>query len=566
VALSQETLEALDRLSPVLVLAVLALSAIAFTRLTRWSPLDQLRSRLLFGVPWGTLIVVAGLAGVYYLLQGGGRPGGPVATGFRSWSIWYPEGLLLSSFAHSSDGHLISNLTATLAFAPLVEYAWGHLGDGETGTKIGDGGTAARESDGRADGLRRARRLARPGARIGAFVLAVLAVGVAGSLFVPGAVIGFSGVVFAFAGVAIVAAPLGLILAMLGLQVLRLVRAAFESPVVLARAQETFISPSWADVAVQGHLFGLLVGVAVGVALVRHRGLEPDLRYVWFAALAFAVTRSLYALYWYQGGDSYLLFRGLGVAGVFVLAGLIAGAALATDRTLVPRIDLSARELSIGVVLAVVFALALVAIPYNLVTVSATDETADGIEIRDYTVSYAEGAQDRYIGSVGSLIGDAGSVRVSGVIVTSDRRNAWELAASRGELASRGQVAVPVGGAGWRELVVVNRTAWEFVDGNQTYTVTGRRVGADGGQRLFAAPGANSSVRIDNNTIGIRPAPEFYEIVVYENGTASAARIPAVNESVRVAGIGFERDGRVLIATQDGTRIPIARYRPKSST
>lgn len=550
-SISQGTLETLDRVSPAVVLLVLAGSAIALARLTRWSPLEQLRSRLLYGVPWGTIIVVAGLAVVYYVVQGGGRPGGPVATGFRSWSLWYPEGLVLSSFAHSSEGHLLSNLTATLAFAPLVEYAWGHVPDDPNTSRTG----------------RRARWLARPGVRIGLFVVAVVAVGVAGALFVPGAVIGFSGVVFAFAGVAIVATPLALIFAILGLQVLRLVRRAVDAPIVLARAQETFITPSWADVAVQGHLFGLLVGVLLGVALVRRRPDRPDLRYVWFAALVFGVTRSLYAVYWYQGENGYLLFRGLGVAGVFVLAGLVAGAVVATDRTLVSRIDLSGRELSIGLLLAVVFALALVAIPYNLVTVSATGATDDGVEIRDYTVSYAEDVEDRYIGSAGStLFGTAGSVRVSGVVVTSDRRNVWELAASRSELASRGEVTVPVGGPGWRELVVVNRTSWQFIDGNQTYTVFGRQ--ADGGQRqrLFAAPAVNSSVRIDNATIGIRPAADAYEIVVYDADSSQSARIPADNESVRVAGIEFERDERVLLARQDGTRIPIARYRPGSST
>ncbi|ERG88869.1 MAG: hypothetical protein J07HX5_01015, partial [halophilic archaeon J07HX5] len=32
-------------------------------------------------------------------------------------------------------------------------------------------------------------------------------------------------------------------------------------------------------------------------------------------------------------------------------------------------------------------------------------------------------------------------------------------------------------------------------------------------------------------------------------------------ETVTLAGLSFERDDRVLIARQDGTRIPIARYR-----
>lgn len=538
--LSSGLIELLDRISPVLVLVVLALSAVMLARLTQWSPVGRLRQRLVLGVPWGTLVVVAGLAGVYYGVQGGGGPGGPVATGFRSWSLWYPEGLVLSSFAHASNGHLLSNATATLAFAPLVEYVWGHYSATD-----------------------RTNWLGRPVVRIGGFVFAVVGVGLAGSLFVPGAVIGFSGVVFAFAGVAVVTVPLALVFAMLGLQVLRLVQSAFEAPLVLARAQETFVSPSWADTAVQGHLFGLLIGVTVGIVLVRRQDRSPDLRYVWFAALAFGVTRGLYAVFWYQGTDSFLLFRGLGTAGVFVLAGIIAGAVVSTERSIVPRVEITSRELSVGVVLAVLFVLALVAVPYNLVTVGPGETPAAGVEIRDYTVTYAEDVENQYIASAGSsLLGTASSVTVSGVIVTSDQRNVWELAASRAELASRGQTIVPVGGPGWRETVVVNRTAWEFVGGNQTYTVFGHRTGTDERQQLFAAPQANSSVTVDNKTIGIRPTEAFYSVVVYQNGTdRGSVQIPSGNETVTLAGLSFERDDQVLIASQDGTRIPIARYR-----
>lgn len=147
-----------------------------------------LRERFVFGIPWGTVIVLAAVYALYYLLQGGGQDGGPVITGFRSWSLWYPQGTIFSSFAHASESHLLGNLFGALAFAPIAEYAWRHYPDEAVESTEGWRGN--------------------PYARIAVFVVGVFAVGLLGSVIVPGAVIGFSGVVFAFAGFALVTFPI----------------------------------------------------------------------------------------------------------------------------------------------------------------------------------------------------------------------------------------------------------------------------------------------------------------------------------------------------------------------
>lgn len=248
--------------------AALALSLlVSFAVLTRLSDEDglpDLQDRFVLGVPWGTVIVVLGVVAIYYLLQGGNQDGGPVVAGFRSWSIWYPHGMLFSSFAHSSDSHLIGNMLGTVAFAPIVEYAWGHyrVTDGGSGENRSDDATASSDETGQS-------WRTNPSTRIVIFVGVVVVVGLLNSLFVPGAVIGFSGIVFALAGVAIVTQPLATVGAIVGIQVVSLVRLAVISPLTGAISTTRFVSPSWAHVALQGHVFGLIVGVLLAGALLR---------------------------------------------------------------------------------------------------------------------------------------------------------------------------------------------------------------------------------------------------------------------------------------------------------
>jgi membrane associated rhomboid family serine protease len=515
----------------------LALSLVVLARLSDEKLAPPLRERFALGVPWGTLSVVVGVSLVYYLLQGGNSAGGPVVVGFTSWSLWYPQGLVLSAFSHSSDAHLVGNMLGTVAFGSVAEYAWGHYPT----TSATRWDTAVR--------------------RIGLFVLATVLTGLASGLFVPGAVIGFSVVVFAFAGFALVMRPRLTVFAIVALPVVRLLRQAVLHPLVTARSRPVFVTPSWADIALQGHLFGVLVGVVLAVALVRVREGRPDLRYVWFAALVFAVTRSMYAVYWYESADQFVLFRALGTAGVFLLATLVALAACEPDWSL-PRVrSVNTGTVAVGLLVVALAALAVSGLAYNLVSVSPEENVEDGIEIRDYRVAYVEDASGQYISAVELPgVGSPLSANVSGVVVASDRRNAWLLSVPASRLAFEGNTTVAVGDSTFRETVEINRTEWQFTGGNSTYRVVG---GHSGDQTLlFTSEPATGGLRINGSAVRIEPTDDFYDVAVERNNmTVGSARIPPDGETVEIAEISFERTGSTLLARHEETEIAVATYR-----
>jgi membrane associated rhomboid family serine protease len=496
--------------------------------------LDPLRERFLLGVPWGTATVVAGLVAVYYLVQGGGSDSGPVVQGFRSWSVWYPQGVLFSSFAHASEAHLRGNVFGTLTFAPVVEYVWRHRPPADA-------------------------RVQSPYARVGLFVLGVVAVGVVGALFVPGAIIGFSGVVFAFAGFALVVRPLVTVFALLAVRAVRLLYSALTDPVVIAEARPRFVSPSWADTALQGHLFGVLVGVLLAVGLLRLRERYPDLRHVFFAALVFGVVRSLYAIYWFLGADGFVLFQAAGVAGILLFATLVALATLPPDRRLgvgPPPATVAVALLALGVAVLAVSGLA-----YSLVLVSSGEAVEDGVEVQDYSVAYVDGAQDQYVGALELPgVGSPLSATRSGVVVASDRRNAWGLAVSAGELAFDGQATVTVGGPAWRETVFVDRTQWSFVDGNTTFRVRGFH---DNRQRLLhTASPAVGNPRIDGVNVSIAATADGYDLRLRRNdSTLFEGPVPARNETVTTGTLTFERVGDDLFARYGDTELRLAEFK-----
>jgi len=522
----------LEAASLVALVGAVAVAVAVVVRFSDSEWVGTLRDRFVFGVPWGTATVIVALYLVYYLLQGGGSDAGPIVQGFRSWSVWYPQGVVFSSFAHASESHLTGNALGTLAFAPIVEYVWGHYPD-------------------------ESARIRNPSARIGVFVLGVVAVGTADSLFVPGAIIGFSGVVFALAGFALVVRPLGAALAILGIQAVDLLYSALREPVVTAQTRPQLVSPFWADVALQGHLFGMLVGVLLAVALVRLRDRRPDIRYVFFAALVFAVVRSLYAVYWYLGPDEFVLFQAAGAAGVLLFATLVALATLPPDRRL--RVGPPPATVAAGLLVVAVVVLAVSGLAYSLVSVTPGEAVEDGVEVRDYTVAYVEDTDDRYIGSVG-LPGLGGpSARVSGVVVASDRRNAWGVAVPASRLAFDGEATVPVGGLTWRETVHVDRTEWSFLDGNSTYRVEATHDGQP--HLLHTAPPAVGAARINGTTVSIAATSEGYDLVVERNGSIlHAGPMPAHNETLTVEDITFERVDTDLFVRHGDTELRLAEF------
>ena len=505
----------------------------------RWG--RALRRRFVVGVPWGTLAVVGIVLGVYLFLQGGWESWyRPLVIPFRAWSYFYPLGMLTAGFAHTGTNHLIGNLLGTLAFGTLAEYAWGHFP-----TERGSATFSSLRTN--------------PFARVGAFVLGSLAVGVLTAVFSLGPVIGFSGVVFAYAGFALVRYPLGTLVVVLAGGFVDLAYRAIRRPTLISEAQPRFSSPWWADVAIQGHAVGLFVGVVLATLLVRRRGVRPNPAHLFLAALLFAVDRGLWAVYTFLGGSRFELFRAGGLALVLLLAGLVAAAPTASPRTLVGRIDLRSHEAAIGLVLAVLIALSVVAVPYNLLAVTGGGglEDATGVEVRDYTVYYAEGVTDRLVSAV-DVPGINTSVRTSGVIVVSEARGIWWTAYGRSEIAFAGERRVRLGGLGWRESVVVNRTGWSVVGGPTTYKVSLRAPGAE--PRLaWSADPSTAEPTIGGRNVTVYPVDDGFGLLVSRaNVTLGRAPVPAVNGSVEAGGLTVTNTEGKLFAAANGTRVRVA--------
>lgn len=533
-----------------LVLAIgAAVVVLARTRtLAAWRA--TLTDRFVYGVPWGTALVVAGLLFVYFVIQGAwDHPFDPLVLPFRSWSYFYPEGMLVAPFGHNGRGHLVGNLVATLTLAPIAEYAWGHY-----------------PRSGRRSGV-----FARPSGRIAAVVLAVFGMGLVTSLFVPGPLIGFSGVVFAFAGVGLVTYPIRTVLAVLGARVLSLTYNSWLDPVTFAEAQQRFISPGWAGIAVHGHALGVLVGILVGLRLRREFDTGPSLSHIWLAGVMFGVAEGLYTFFWAVGPSRYAMFRGVGLAAVVVFATLVTLVLADGDRPLVPRhwapgplgrLDrVSRSRAALAVVVAPILVLAAVAVPFNTLAIDAP-AVDDGVRIGDYRVTYAENVPDQSVSGVAVPFYDPGiRVERSGVIVVNAQRNIWEEVISKGGLAFRGQGRVTVGGLGWRETVQVNRTTWTVVDGGETYTVYVRRPDQPRRQVYIDDPVVVPAV-LDGKRVRINPTQQGYQLQVAANQSVVATGpMPTARRNVTLADLTFERVGMDLIARYDRTRITIANLR-----
>lgn len=555
-----------------------------------------LRSRFVLGVPWGTLLVICFVLAVYLVVQRGfDSPNAPLVLPFRAWSYLYPLGILTAPFSHASSGHLVGNLIGTLTFAPIAEYAWGHYRRSSTSP------TSVASSV-----------FARPFARIIAFVFGTLAIGLVTGLFALGPVIGFSGVVFAFAGFALVRYPLTTVIALTVGGVFQLLYSALSTPVTTASAQPSFASPWWAGIAIQGHALGLLCGVLLGALFVRRRDAAPPAGRLWLGVLIFSVSQSLWAVYWYRGGETFVLFRAVGTVLVFALATLVAVGVATPDRSLADTLaldrdgaldfglGLSTRRLATMVLVAALLGMALPAVPVNLTAVAdgsspaadstafSTDSSPSGtanatdanrssgpnasdsnltgtrpngvVAVRGYTIRYAEGVQDELVSVIDiSAFGESTAVNTSGVIVTNPDREIWTTAVSKSRLEFAGTASVRVGGVGWEEVVHVRRTGWDVVGGNTTYKVFSRPPGEN--RRLaYAARPATATPVLDGKNVSIAPAPTGYAVVVSRtNETLGRASIPSKNGSATIAGLTFERRANRLVATYGESEVPIAK-------
>jgi membrane associated rhomboid family serine protease len=512
----------------------------------------RLRRRFVLGVPWGSLVVALLVLSVYLFVQDGlDHWFAPVTIPFRAWSYFYPLGLVTAPFSHVSSGHLVGNLIGTLTLAPLVEYAWGHFPR--------ERGTQSFHS-----------RLTNPYVRsLVVFPAAVAAVALLTSLFAIGPIIGFSGVVFAFAGFALVYYPYRTVLALLVGQTVRLVYTAFLNPRTVASASPSFSTPWWAQIAIQGHALGLLIGVVVGVWLLHRRDDDPPaaLR-IWTGALLFGVVQSLWAVYWFRGGQTFVLFRAIGVALVVVLATLVAFAVTASDRPVVslpdapddairttPRWRIGATLLLLGTAL-----ISGPAIPVNLTTASDEPLPGETVDVRDYEVTYAENVTSGMVAVVDvEAFGETTAVRTSGVVVRSQRRGLWTTAISRGRLAFAGRQSVLLGGLGWRERVVANRTGWNVVgNGASAYRVN---LTHDGRTRTVytSEPATAEPIVAGRNVSIVSRSDEFLVAVRANNTTLGTAPVPTGNASVSVGGLLFVREKKRLYAVDGSTRVRVAK-------
>jgi membrane associated rhomboid family serine protease len=509
-----------------------------------WGP--HLRRRFLLGVPWGTLVSIALVLGVYLFVQGGwSRPSAPVTIPFRAWSYFYPLGMVTAGFAHSGPGHLVGNLVGTAALAPIAEYVWGHYP--------------------RRRGVQTfTSPLTNPYVR--AFVVvpaAVVAGGLLTAAFSLGPIIGFSGVVFAFGGVALVRYPILTVVALSASDGLGTFYRALQSPTVTASAGSTYSTPWWAQIAIQGHALGLLVGVLVGVWLVRSRDEAlPSAGRVAAGVVLFGIAQSLWAVYWYRGGETYVLYRAAGLALVVLLAALVAVAVAASDRPLVAGVRegmLSVPRWQVGGValLLCTATIAGPAVPVNLTTAAGGDMPGETVEIRGYEVTYAEGVPNGMVSAIDvEAFGETTQVNTSGVIVRNRERGIWLTVVSTGRLAFDGAALVRVGGVGWRETVRAERTGWNAVGGGATYRI---RLSHDNRTVTpFVSPPARAGPVVGGRNLSIEATRERFLLNVSTGEEFDTVPVPPANESRTVGGLTVVNDGGRLVATSGGTKVRVA--------
>ena len=430
---------------------------------------DPLTSRFLYGVPWGTLVVCGLLLAVYYGLQAGlATPTDPVVLPFRAWSYFDPTGMVVAGFAHANLGHLTGNLLGTLAFGSLAEFWWGHDVDHQFAGPLG-------------------RLRSYPVARaVVVFPAVTVLVGIVSTLVVLGPVIGFSTTVFAFAGFAIVRYPILTVVAGVGQGVIGRVFEAISAPQQVAVAETSYSTPWFATIAIQGHALGFLLGVLLGIGLLRLREESPPpAARVWAGVLLFAVSRSLWAVYWFRGNETYVLYRAVGLALVFGLVAIVTYGVVARDRPLFSAVGSATRDRlgdpgsithrQVGLLTVVIACSVLVgpAVPVNLTTAADADLPGEPIEVEGYEITYGENVPDGQLSVIpAALAGERDGYNTSGVIVRNTERHIWSTDTTTGELAADGQSTVRLGGLGWQETVTATRTGWQATGGPAAYRVT----------------------------------------------------------------------------------------------
>lgn len=319
----------------------------------------RLGERFIAGIPWGTVVTVVIVVGFYLTAQSGlTHPESPVVYAFVSWSYLYPTGIVTAGIAHGGPAHIVSNVTGTLVLAPIAEYVWSHYPGGarpsdtardSSGYSRGDaprrvatdGGAGATEA---AADSRNRRLLDRPWFRaIVVFPAVLLSIAFLTAAFSLGPGLGFSGALYAIVGFAVVTRPLSTVVGVVATSAVGTAFTAFTTPVVRETIEAAPPAPpGWAGVGFQAHLLGFLLGVLLAVALLSARGSRPRTDRVLAGTLLVGIVQSVW-LVTGGGADEFVLYRGAGMAFLFVLVVGVSTAVAGSSRPLVEGVPLPGR-------------------------------------------------------------------------------------------------------------------------------------------------------------------------------------------------------------------------------
>ena len=536
----------LARLGLVLAVTLAVAGVAAMGRPRVWY--RQLTDRLLYGVPWGTLIVMAIMLAVYAGLQDGIGSAEPIVLPFRAWSYLDPVGMLVAGFAHSNTSHLLGNLLGTVLFGSLAEYLWGHHTTRRTTTRPLAAWT-------------------HPVVRaVVIFPAAAILGSIVGSLVALGPIIGFSMVVFAFAGFALVQAPILIVVVSVSQGVVRRLFDAVQTPEQIAASGTTYSTPWFASIAIQGHAVGLLAGVLVGLGYQRlTRRARPSAGRLWVGALLFAVERSLWAVYWYRGNNSYVLYRAVGLGLVFLLATLVMYAVVADDSPLLAEFavdnpttfltDLTTiSNRQVGLLLLVVAGATLVgpAVATNVTTAADSELPGEPIEVRGYELTYGENVINGQLNAIDiEGLGESTRLNTSGVIVRNTDRHIWSTAVTTSELANQGDADIRIGGLTWQETVTASRTGWQAVGGDTTYRVT---LSHDNQTRpLYTSAAVDAEPIVAGQRVSLNATPTGFSVGVDDE----TAALPAKNESTTLGRLTLRRQESRLVAVNNRTQTAV---------
>lgn len=502
----------------------------------------KLRGRLLFGVPWGTLLVCGVLLGTYLLVQGGAETWTrPLTIPFTSWSYSHPVGVLLGPLAHLGPDHLLGNIAGTLVFGSMAEYLLGHAPPSRAPTD------------------RRGKACVRAGV---AFPAGVIGAGILASAFSWGPTIGFSNVVYALAGVVLVRYPVGAVVALVVRDGFEVVVSTVDAPFLVA-TRTPASDPWFVDVAVQGHVFGLLLGITAGTVLVAVRDTEPPSpARVWTGVALFGLAQSLWAVWW-ASGTGYVLARGPGLLLVGGLATVAAvGTALtARDRRGTP--DRRTRYLGIALLVVPLVVMAAVAVPVNATTNASLPPESEAVEVGEYSITYVEDARNQRLAPLSAAVGTEPPT-TSGVVVADPERGIWSREVPASQLASEGTATIRVGGLRWDRTVFVVRQAWQ-TSGGEVVSQVWLNPDDGGFHRVYASEPARAAPIVAGHNVTLVPTDSpgvgFRVHATRAGERVGTAPLPERNESVAIGPLELRREGDRLLADAGDTRVSIAHRR-----